>query len=374
MVAGLPVADDLRRPLLVGGGAAWVMVGIPMLFHSGVVAWRLGAWATVWLAFAALAARAVAQSRSRLPLLALAACAVLAMVLLVCDGFEGALLVLIALRLGGAVSRRVGVAWVAAQTVLLGAGIAAHWSPQPALLLAPPYFGFSLLAFFVADVLARTAESRRALAAANDELRAVQRLEAENGRLAERVRIARDLHDAVGHRLTALGINLELAAKLAQGDAAAPIATARGLARAALDDVRAVVDQLREDDRLDVAQTLRALASEIPSPRVHLDIRDGICRNDAPRALSLLRCAQEIITNAARHARAENLWIEIAENAAGDVELTARDDGDGAHEVSPGNGLRGMRERVEATGGRFEAVSRPGSGFRVHATLAARRA
>jgi signal transduction histidine kinase len=308
---------------------------------------------------------ALPPTRARLPLLALAGCAVVAMVLVLCDGFEGALMVLIALRLGGSVSRRAGIAWVVAQSALLGVGIAVHWSRPPAILLAPPYLGFSLLAFFVADVLARSA-------AANEELRAAQRLEAENGRLAERVRIARDLHDAVGHRLTALGLNLDLAAKLARGEAEAPIATSRDLVRAALGDVRAVVERLRDDERIDVAHTLRTLAAEIPSPRVHLTVPDGVCRDDPQRALALLRCTQEIITNAARHARAENLWIDIAENDAGEVELAARDDGAGARDVEPGNGLRGMRERVEATGGRFETTTRPGSGFRVRATLARR--
>jgi signal transduction histidine kinase len=371
-------ADELRRPLAIGGAAAWLMVGLPVLLHWGIPGWRLGAWAAVWLAFFAFSAGALrTRDRARLALLALAVGTVTAMVLLLCDGFEGALLVLVALRLGGTVSRRVGLIWIGVQTALLAAAVAVHWSPPPALLLAPPYLGFSVLAFFVADVLARSAAQRRALAAANAELRSAQRLALENTRLAERVRIARDLHDAVGSRLTALGMNIEVAAKLASGDAREPIATARELVRSALREVRAVVEHLRDEERIDVAQTLRALASEMPAPRVHLVVPDGVCRDDPERAVALLRCTQEIITNAARHASAQNLWIEIAESDAGAVELTARDDGVGvsadAGAPASGNGLRGMRERVESTGGHLAVMPGAGRGFHVRATLPARR-
>jgi signal transduction histidine kinase len=358
------------------------MVGLPVLLHGGIPAWRLGVWAAIWvilaaLLFGALAARTLA---ARFTLLGLSVCAVTAMVLLLCDGFEGALLVLVALRLGGSVSRRVGIGWVFAQTALLAAGVAIHWTPSAALLLAPPYLGFSLLAFFVADLLAGLGAQRRALAAANAELRAAQRLAVDNSRLAERMRIARDLHDTVGHRLTALGIHLEVAAKVGGGDANESIATARDLARSALGDVRAAVERLRDDERLDLARTLRTLAAEMPALRVHLAVPDGLCQDDPERAVALLRCTQEIITNAARHARAENLWIDITERELGTVELAARDDGAGAGEASeasearPGNGLRGMRERVEATGGHFEATSVAEQGFQVRATLPARRA
>jgi signal transduction histidine kinase len=367
--------DELRRPLAYGGAAAWLMVGLPVLLHGGIPAWRLGTWAGTWVTLAALLAGALfAGSRAaRLALLALSVAAVVAMVLLLCDGFEGALLVLVALRLGGSVPIRLGLGWVVTQSALLAAGVAIHWTPSAALLLAPPYLGFSVLAFLVTDVLARSAAQRRALAAANAELAVAQGLAVENSRLSERVRIARDLHDTVGHRLTALGMNLEVAGRLVNGDGREAVATARALARSALEDVRAVVEKLRDDERIDLASTLRTLADEMPAPRVHLAVADGLCKDDPERALTLLRCTQEIMTNAARHANAANLWIDITERA-GAVELTARDDGAGAEGVAPGNGLRGMRERVETGGGTFEVGSRAGEGFRVRATLPARRA
>jgi len=350
--------DDFRRLLRIGGIIAWAMVCAPVVFHGGLDPRRFAPWIAVSILFAAAlwwsTSRRALPTRRALALLALQAACVIAMVALLCDGFEGGLLVLVALQLGGRVARRTGIAWVVAQTALLATAVAIHWSPRPALLLAPPYLGFGLLAFFVADVLARDAASRR--------------LAEENSRLAERVRIARELHDTVGHRLTALSLNLEVAARLAKAPALEPVEAAQSLAKLALRDVRGAVEELRETERIDLSVALRTLASEMPRPRVHLTVPDSICRDDAEGALALLRCTQEILTNAARHGSAENLWIDLVETD-GMIELSARDDGRGVSQVHPGNGLRGMRERLERAGGRLQIETRLGAGFAVRATL-----
>ena len=117
----------------------------------------------------------------------------------------------------------------------------------------------------------------------------------------------------------------------------------------------------------------RASVGAIRTADDHLGVPDGLCVDDPERAVTLLRCTQEIITNAARHARAQNLWIDIVVGDLGAVELTAHDDGDGATDAPPGHGLRGMRERVEETGGRLETSAIAGDGFRIRAVLPARR-
>jgi signal transduction histidine kinase len=366
----------MRRPLAIGTVVASVMVAVPIVAAAPVaLTTRLAVWTVGWAAFllATLVALRVKGAHRRMALLAAAVLAVLAMVLAACDGFEGALLVLVSLQLGGLVSRRAGVAWTVVQSLLLATAIGWHWRPSAALLLAPPYLGFALLAFFVADVVSESTRARRDLERANAELAAAQRAVAEHSRLNERVRIARELHDAVGHRLTALGMHLDVAARIAEGEAKETVGVARTLARAALDDVRTVVDRLRDDDRLDVAVALRTLAAEIPEPRVHVTVPDGVCRDDPERAVTLLRCTQEIVTNAVRHANAQNVWIDIAARD-GDIDVVARDDGAGARVLRTGNGLRGMRERICAVGGRLEVETRPGHGFALKATLPARRA
>lgn len=364
-------SHELRRPLAIASAIAWLVVGAPVLFQHAIIApARLALWSAVWLVCLASGVAAFATSKrgARWALLATASVAIVAMALLLCDGFEGALLVLVALSLGGAMPRRFGVAWIVAQSALLATAISIHWSPRPALLIVPPYFGFQLLAFFLADLLAREAAARRDLADANAALSRTQRRVVEHGRLEERMRIARELHDAVGHRLTALALHLELATRLAEGRTVEPIATACTLSRAALDDLRAAVEHLRDDERIDLAAAIHLLISEIPTPRVHLDVPEGLCRDEPERAITVLRCTQEILTNAVRHASATNVWIAIAERG-GTIELSARDDGHGVAVVASGNGLRGMRERVEESGGAIEIASSVGSGFAVRALL-----
>jgi len=89
---------------------------------------------------------------------------------------------------------------------------------------------------------------------------------------------------------------------------------------------------------------------------------------DPERAHVLLRCTQEIITNAVRHAGARNLWIKVRREAGG-VSLEARDDGTGNDGIVVGNGLRGMRERLQQCGGELQIQTRRGEGFCLRATV-----
>jgi len=278
--------------------------------------------------------------------------AVTALVLLLCQGFEGTLLVLVALQLGGRVPRKLGLAFIAVQTAALFAAIWVHWNLSAAVLLAPPYLGFQLLAYFAAEGMWRLSQT--------------QALRLENERLAERVRISRELHDRLGHHLTALRLNLEVADRRADA-----LAAARDLSRGLLTEVRAAVEELRDPERLDLSVALRAIAEELPTPRVHIQAPESLAVRDPRCAAAVLRCAQEIATNAARHAGAGNLWIEIVQQN-GTLELRARDDGKGATDLRAGNGLRGMRERVEAAGGTLVVDTADGKGFAVRATLPVR--
>jgi signal transduction histidine kinase len=210
------------------------------------------------------------------------------------------------------------------------------------------------------------------LARANAELRATQELLAESRRLAERVQISRELHDTLGHHLTVLSLNLEIAKQVSEGKAKEAVEEAQAVTRLLLADVRGVVSDLREeraaDPGMDLRHALETLVAGTPSPQVHLAIADGVEVRDPARGHILLRCVQEAITNAARHARARHLWIEVAADGDG-LALRVRDDGRGAREVRPGNGLTGMRERVEGAGGRLEIDPGPGRGLALSAWL-----
>jgi signal transduction histidine kinase len=135
-----------------------------------------------------------------------------------------------------------------------------------------------------------------------------------------------------------------------------------------LSDVRGAVSVLRSEDPIGLAQALRTLAASVPAPQIHLLIAEDLAINDPTRAHVVLRCVQEIITNAIRHAAAGNLWIELARTDSG-VAIRARDDGRGAKDVHPGHGLTGMRERLEQVGGTLEIETQPAKGFRIDAWM-----
>ena len=369
---------DHLRLLRWGGFAAWLGVGLPIWVQLNAVQSprAFAGWLVAWLLFAAAFATTAAgrplSRRIELALLALQGAAVALIALLLCDGFEGTLLVLVAMQLAGRVPRRAGFAWIAVQSLVLGAAVAIHWSPRPAFLLVPPYLGFQILAFLTFEVLGREAAGREELARINAELRATRELLAHGSRVAERLRIARELHDAVGHRLVALSLNLELAAYRGEEAVREPIATAQSLSRLLLTDIGEIVDTLGRAERLDLRRALESMSADVPRPRVHLRLAEDLAVEDAELAHLLLRCCQEIVTNAAKHAGAENLWLDVTqENGA--IEVHARDDGRGANEIAAGRGLAGMRERLESAGGKLEVATRPGAGFAVAALVPARR-
>jgi signal transduction histidine kinase len=228
------------------------------------------------------------------------------------------------------------------------------------------FLGISLFAYMSGVVSLRQHIARDALRKVNSELRATQALLADNTRIAERVRIARELHDLVGHHLTALTLTLEVATHMVDGKALDHVQQAHSLAKLLLADVREVVSDMRVDDKVDLAAALRTLVSGVPEPQIHLDLPSELAMTDPQRAQVLLRCAQEMITNSVRHARAKNLWISLVHDVDG-VALTARDDGRGVGSVKVGNGLQGMTERLRQLGGELKIETSPGAGFSLRA-------
>ena len=362
-------APETLRLIRLAGVCAWLLVAVPPAVEGmgrpSAFAWWLGsmvafaglyAWATSLLARPGPAFWAALAGQS--------ACVVV-MTATQYHGLEGALLVLVALELGLTAPRRVGLAWIVLQQLALLWGIQHHWSLRPALMATPPYVGFQVLTFLVVQLLAREARARSALARTNAELMATRELLAENARLDERLRIARELHDAMGHHLAGLSLNLEAVGQR-QGSTP-PLETARSLTRRLLDDLESLVDTLGRERDLDLASALGSLARDIPRPRVHVSAA-GLAIPDPRRAHALWRCCQEIVTNAVKHSEAENLWIAIRVGDAG-IELTARDDGTGCAQPGRGQGLEGMRQRLDELGGVLHLETEEGAGFRVRVTL-----
>lgn len=286
------------------------------------------------------------------------------------SGLGGVLLLILAGLLPWMLPIAPALGWLVAQNALLTLtiGTIPDVSVGDAALTGGLFLGIALFAFMSSVVALRQHAARDELRKLNSELQATQSLLAENTRIAERVRIARELHDLVGHHLTALTLNLEVATHLVTGKALEHVQQAHSLAKLLLADVREVVSDMREDDKVDLAAALRTLVEGVPEPRIHLSLPDERSRMDPLRAQVLLRCAQEMITNSVRHARARNLWIRLFEDEGG-VALTARDDGRGVAVVQSGNGLSGMAERLRQLGGELQVKSGPGAGFALRARL-----
>jgi signal transduction histidine kinase len=359
--------------LKAAGFVSWIASGVPttLALAGGRMepAWAM-AWAIAYAVFGmafgvSCTPRFRAEGSLRL-LLAAQAAAGLAMVVTSSDGLAAATLVVVAAQLIGPYPPRVAAAWVAVQTTILVVIFGRFTDASTALTVGGAFLGFQIFALATAALAVSERVAREELARTNAELLATRALLDENSRVAERLRISRDLHDTLGHHLTALSLQLEVASRQASGPAAERVHEAHAITRLLLGDVRDVVSRLRETSRFNLAKAVRALAESTAATDIHVQVPDDLDIDDPLQAHAILRCVQEIITNTTRHAAARNLWIAIERQPDG-VVLTGRDDGRGSDVVAWGNGLRGMCERFEELAGRVEFSSVAGRGFEVRA-------
>ncbi|WP_282271148.1 sensor histidine kinase [Stenotrophomonas sp. PS02298] len=375
------------RVLRLAGLFTWALVSLPLIYtqyapEEGVL--QPAAGEAIWLFLAYLTfggcyfwltrglnAAGHTSWYDRLALLLLTVSA-LVVSYLSATGLGSILMMVAAGVIPWLLSRWVGVIWlVLSQLAVLPVYNLILGLPLfEALLQSLLYGGFSMFIFVTSLVARQQTQAREEQRRLNAELRATRLLLAESARVNERTRISRELHDLLGHHLTALSLNLEVAGHITEGQAQEHVRQAHTLAKLLLTDVREAVSQLRESGAIDLAAALRPLTERVPSLDIHLRIDDPFSVEDPERAHVLLRCTQEIITNAVRHAGAHNLWINVERDAA-QVVISAHDDGIGGdfEEIMPGNGLRGMRERLAQYGGVLDVSARSGEGFRLRASL-----
>jgi signal transduction histidine kinase len=230
------------------------------------------------------------------------------------------------------------------------------------------------------------------------ELTATQERVAELSAASERNRLARDIHDSVGHHLTAISVQLAKAEAFRERDPEAAdraVGDAHRAASRALREVRESVGALRAEP-FSLAAALYALVEGLDDPdfRVILDL-GGAADQGAPESVggpegtggpgsgggpdragragaeALYRVAQEALTNARRHADADLVRVAVR-GTGGEVVLEVEDNGRGFEPGSTsGGGLSGMRERLAALGGSVRVESRPGHGTRIVASVPA---
>lgn len=272
----------------------------------------------------------------------------------------------------------VAAAWVATLAAALSIGVA--WHP---LRIASVTLGILVVIGIGEGIRSRrehVAEYRRVVS--QRKLSEVQ---------AERVRIARELHDVLAHSLSQInvqaGVGLHLMEKQPQ-KAAEALASIKETSKSALDEVRSVLGVLRAEGGADPSaplvpepdlSRLAGLAASVTEQGVAVALANSIA--DSPPAatqLAIYRIVQESLTNVLRHARASAATVSLSEqrgergaeylvrvtdNGSGSADL------DGSGHDGSGRGLLGMRERAELLGGSFSARRVPGGGFEVEARI-----
>ena len=240
---------------------------------------------------------------------------------------------------------------VVAMGVLLVLGVGAHGTRGDFTTV----IGVTAALFFMGRLLFTV----RSLRAAQSEI-------ATLAVTAERERLARDLHDILGHSLTTITVKAGLARRVLEtgGDAGRAVTEIReveSLSRSALSDVRATVSEYREV----------SLSAEVVGARAAL--RAAEIDADLPHAVDNVRpdlqqtfgyVLREAVTNVLRHSGAKHVKVRL-----GRTWMEIEDDGAGAPEGVCGNGLRGLAERLDGVGGTLRAESRAGGGFVLRAEV-----
>jgi signal transduction histidine kinase len=255
---------------------------------------------------------------------------------------------------------------------LYAAGYHQHFQridQQPIVLVESQLFGFATLV--IAALLARTFIAERS---ARRQAQVLTKEVEEMAGAVERGRIARDIHDTLGHSLTALSVQLEVTEKFLQsGDLSSTeqsLRESRQLASSAMKDVRKSVQTIQADDfRLDEA--VGAIAERLRNQK-QMDIAIDIDESALSLASrhNILLLVKECLTNVQKHAEASQVEIKLAQNGP-TAQLMINDNGKGfrINEEIDGFGIKGMRERVLALGGSFAIESSPGDGTRIRISM-----
>jgi signal transduction histidine kinase len=255
-----------------------------------------------------------------------------------------------------------------------------RWHDWPFALYGGLAFGFAILFTIVFSVLAVQSEKARSevqrlaaeLGAANRRLREYAVQAEELSATRERNRIAREIHDSLGHFLTVANVQLEAARALAPTNPAqahAAVGKAQAFIQEGLQDIRRSVASLRTSPLANkpLSQALHELvdASGAETPVAEFALRGAPRDLPPPVELSLYRAAQEGLTNARKHARAQHVSVVLDFRTERAVLLSVQDDGCGAtNELEQGGfGLRGLRERAQLLGGALRIQTAPNAGY-----------
>ncbi|MEB8336397.1 sensor histidine kinase [Streptomyces endophyticus] len=253
------------------------------------------------------------------------------------------------------------LAILATTAVMVGVGLLLDTEPQYWLLVPALLAGFSMIG--VRELVRTTSELREARAQ-------VAQLAANE----ERLRLARDLHDLLGHSLSLITLKSELAGRMLPDHpdkAAGQVADIEKVSRQALVDVREAVSGYR---RARLATELAGAGAALTAAGVTADVPSEAPELPEAQESALAWTLREAVTNVVRHSGARRCVVDVTrrETLEGPrVELTVEDDGSGPSGAPPGNGLTGLAERLTAADGTLETGAARGGGFRLVARVPA---
>jgi len=219
------------------------------------------------------------------------------------------------------------------------------------------YFMLQIFGFSAIEMAHREAKAKEELAAINQELLATRFMLKSSSQKQERLRISRDLHDAIGHQLTALSLNLEVA-KHKVPEAFKPMLQDNlQLAKNLLTDVRQVVKEMRDEEQFDLISSLNNLISQLPNCQLAVSSPPEI--NSLRLKQQIMFCLQEGISNALRHGKASQ-FILNSKKVDNSMVIELSNNGSAMAENSPsafGSGLTGLNERLVDFSGKVALIT-----------------
>lgn len=219
------------------------------------------------------------------------------------------------------------------------------------------YFMLQVFGFSAIETIVREEKAKEELSAINQELLATRFMLKTTSQKQERLRISRDLHDVIGHQLTALALNLEVAKHKVSEEFKPLLQDNLQLAKTLLTDVRHVVKEMRDEEQIDLNSSLESLINQLPN--CHLEVSTTADIYSLQLKQQLIFCLQEGISNALRHGKA-NLFTFACEKTDNNLVIELIDNG-AATEVNNkatfGSGLAGMNERLIDFSGKVELIA-----------------
>ncbi len=350
--------EHLRKDWLLhfSGFLTWSLISYLYLNQISLgaeLAFKAAALLIFYLSFAAVVStKGLGHSIRDKALLALQVILVLTLIRYDKYDIAAILLVLVATQLPAILSRSKAILLILA---ISAAHFLIEFSGQffATLFHSMIYFMLQIFGFSAIESTVREARAKEELSAINQELVATRFMLKESSQRKERLRISRDLHDVIGHQLTALALNLEVTSHKVPNEFKPLIQQNLAHAKTLLSDVREVVKEMRSEEQFDLVEKLSALVSQLPECQLSIESTPVI--HSLTLKQQLMYCLQEGVSNAIRHGKANVFSLSFSQNEK-QLTLCLADNGSSKIDNNLGSGLIGMTERLADFNGQVKFI------------------